>query len=57
MKLHYEWGSKQLHKKNEELCGDSLAVSRSSDSVTVALSFAHRCQRRWYMVRMRLKKT
>ena len=38
MKLYFEWGSKQLHKRNEELCGDSLAVTRGSDSVTVALS-------------------
>jgi len=38
MKLYYEWGSKQLRKRNEELCGDSLALSRGSDSVTVALS-------------------
>jgi len=38
MRLYYEWGIKQLHKHNEELCGDSLAVSRHLDSVTVALS-------------------
>jgi len=38
MKLYYEWGTKQLHKHNEELCGDSIVVSRRSDSVTLALS-------------------
>jgi len=38
MRLYYEWGTRQLHKHGEELCGDSIAVSRHSDSVTVALS-------------------
>jgi hypothetical protein len=38
MRLYYEWGAKQLRKRNEELCGDSLAVSRRGDSVTLALS-------------------
>ena len=38
MRLYYEWGTKQLHKDGEELCGDSVAVSRHSDSVTLALS-------------------
>lgn len=38
MRLYYEWGRVQLHKHNEELCGDSVAVSRHSDSVTLALS-------------------
>jgi len=38
MKLYYEWGTKQLHKRGEELCGDSIAVSRHADSVTLALS-------------------
>lgn len=38
MNLYYEWGTKQLHKHGEELCGDSIAVSRHSDSVTLALS-------------------
>ncbi len=38
MRLHYEWGTKQLHKHDEELCGDSVAVSRCSDSVMLALS-------------------
>jgi hypothetical protein len=38
MRLYFEWGTKQLHKRGEELCGDSLAVSRHADSVTVALS-------------------
>lgn len=38
MKLYFEWGTKQLKKRGEELCGDSIAVSRLSDSVTLALS-------------------
>ena len=38
MRLYYEWGTRQLHKNGEELCGDSIAVSRHSDSVTIALS-------------------
>lgn len=38
MNLYYEWGTKQLHKHGEELCGDSLTVSRHADSVTLALS-------------------
>ncbi|MFB3892346.1 MAG: SpoIIE family protein phosphatase [Phycisphaerae bacterium] len=38
MRLYYEWGVKQLRKRNEELCGDSVVVSRHSDSVTLALS-------------------
>jgi hypothetical protein len=38
MKLYYEWGTNQLRKHGEELCGDSIAVSRHSDSVTLALS-------------------
>ncbi|MDP7163419.1 MAG: SpoIIE family protein phosphatase [Phycisphaerae bacterium] len=38
MKLYYEWGVKQLNKHREELCGDNIAVSRHSDSVTLALS-------------------
>ena len=38
MNLYYEWGTKQLHKHGEELCGDSVAVSRHADSVTLALS-------------------
>jgi len=38
MRLYYEWGVKQLHKRGEELCGDSVAVSRHSDWVTLALS-------------------
>jgi len=29
---------KQLHKHDEELCGDSVAISRHSDTVTLALS-------------------
>ena len=38
MKLYYEWGVKQVNKRNEELCGDSVSVLRHSDSVTLALS-------------------
>lgn len=38
MKLYYEWGAKQLFKHHEELCGDSIAVSRHANSVTVAIS-------------------
>ena len=38
MRLYYEWGIKQLHKGREELCGDSVAISRHADSVTLALS-------------------
>jgi hypothetical protein len=38
MKLYYEWGTKQLRKQGEELCGDSIAVTRHADSVTLALS-------------------
>jgi hypothetical protein len=34
----YEWGTRQLRKHNEELCGDAVAVSRQADSVTLALS-------------------
>ena len=38
MSLYFEWGIKQLNKRGEELCGDSVAVSRQPDSVTVAMS-------------------
>jgi hypothetical protein len=38
MRLYYEWGTKQLRKRGEELCGDSIAVSTHSDSVILALS-------------------
>lgn len=38
MKLYYEWGLRQINKGGEELCGDSIAVSRQSSSVTLALS-------------------
>jgi hypothetical protein len=38
MRVYYEWGTKQLHKYGEELCGDNIAVSRHTDSVTLALS-------------------
>jgi len=38
MRLYYEWGTRQIHKHGEELCGDSIAVSRHSNSVTLALA-------------------
>ena len=38
MRLYYEWGTKQLRKHGEELCGDSIAVSSHSGSVILALS-------------------
>jgi hypothetical protein len=38
MKLYYEWGTRQLNKHSEELCGDSVAVSRHPEAVTMALS-------------------
>ena len=38
MRLYYEWGTRQLRKAGEELCGDCVVVSRHSDSVTLALS-------------------
>ena len=38
MRLYYEWGTKQVHKKGEELCGDNIVVSRGADTVILALS-------------------
>ncbi len=38
MRLFYEWGSKQVHKHGEELCGDNIAISRQPETVTLALS-------------------
>lgn len=38
MWFFYEWGTKQLRKHSEELCGDSVSVARHADSVTLALS-------------------
>jgi len=38
MRLYYEWGTRQLRRHGEELCGDSFAVSLHSASVTLALS-------------------
>jgi hypothetical protein len=38
MKLYYEWGTRQLNKYGEELCGDSISISRHPDYVTLALS-------------------
>ena len=38
MKLYFEWGTRQINKRNEELCGDSISVSRYADSVIMTLS-------------------
>ncbi|MHC4476961.1 MAG: SpoIIE family protein phosphatase [Planctomycetota bacterium] len=38
MKLFYEWGTRQLQKHGEELCGDNVAIARHADSITLALS-------------------
>ncbi len=38
MRLFYEWGTKQLQKHGEELCGDNIAIVRHADYVTLALS-------------------
>ncbi|NQT91325.1 MAG: SpoIIE family protein phosphatase [Lentisphaerae bacterium] len=38
MKLYYEWGVRQMSKRGEELCGDSVVVFRHPNFVTVALS-------------------
>lgn len=38
MKVYYEWGTYQIHKQGEELCGDSIEVSRDTESVTMVLS-------------------
>jgi hypothetical protein len=38
MRLFYEWGTKQLERYGEELCGDSIAIARHADSVMLALS-------------------
>jgi hypothetical protein len=38
MRLFYEWGTRQVHKYGEELCGDNIAISRQPDWVTLALS-------------------
>jgi hypothetical protein len=38
MRLFYEWGTKQLQKRGEELCGDNVSVARRADSVTLAMS-------------------
>jgi hypothetical protein len=38
MRLFYEWGTRQVHKHGEELCGDNIAISRQPDWVTLALS-------------------
>ena len=38
MKTYFEWGSKHLNKRLEELCGDSIMFSRFPDFVTFVLS-------------------
>lgn len=38
MKVYYEWGTQQIHKQGEELCGDSVTIFRDAESVTMALS-------------------
>jgi hypothetical protein len=38
MRLFYEWGTKQLEKHGEELCGDNVAIARRADLVMLALS-------------------
>lgn len=38
MRLHYEWGTRQLNKHGEELCGDTIVISRGADSITLALA-------------------
>jgi hypothetical protein len=38
MRIFYEWGTKQLQKHGEELCGDNVAIARHADYVTLALS-------------------
>lgn len=38
MKLYFEWGVRSLNKRNEELCGDSMVVSKFPDSIIFVLS-------------------
>jgi hypothetical protein len=38
MKTFFEWGSKHLNKRSEELCGDSIVFSRLPDCFTFVLS-------------------
>ncbi|MCX7805142.1 MAG: serine/threonine-protein phosphatase [Planctomycetota bacterium] len=38
MKVYYEWAAKQIVKRGEELCGDSIAVSRRPDGIVAVLS-------------------
>jgi len=38
MRVFYEWGTKQLRKHGEELCGDNVDIARHADYVTLALS-------------------
>ena len=38
MRLFYEWGTRQVHKHGEELCGDNIVISRQPNTVTLALA-------------------
>ena len=38
MRTFFEWGSKHLNKRSEELCGDSLMFSRLPNCITFVLS-------------------
>lgn len=38
MKVYYEWAAKQINKRGEELCGDSIVVSRRPDGIVAVLS-------------------
>ena len=38
MRLFYEWGTRQLRKDGEELCGDNVSIARHADYITLALS-------------------
>ena len=38
MKLHFEFGSKQINKSGEELCGDNIVFTVLPDSLTLVLS-------------------
>ena len=38
MRLYYEWGTRQVNKHGEELCGDNIAIIREAEKVSLALS-------------------
>lgn len=38
MKLFFEWGTRSLNKRDEELCGDSMYISKFPDSIIFVLS-------------------